>query len=312
VLPAPQDAPAAIPSAPAEPQPEAVRPAPNAIVRIPDVPVPHDPVRIPIPPQVDLAPEPRPAQPDLLTSPILPPLRPFEFLQVRVPFLRTVAELEREDLRQELVDALGRDHAAYRLDLFVRDTARGAAVFQRAANAAGLKVFADAATLEKLKKHQVASVVVYVENLTAAELGVLFGKLAAEDAKFSPRICDSLHAAPLITADASDLEQVLGVDAGLFKRPRTSGGTGQGTKLERTAEPKSISAGTIDSVVKAVTKPDASAADKNENTAVLMTWQSSTARTPPAMSVELQQFLSKRSDRRVNAVPTIIVIRTKG
>ena len=48
-----------------------------------------------------------------------PLLKPFDLVHVRVPFLRTIAELEREDIRQELTDELVRD-PAFRLDLFVR------------------------------------------------------------------------------------------------------------------------------------------------------------------------------------------------
>jgi anti-sigma factor RsiW len=312
-LPVAHDAPAAVPSPTAVQLPEAVRPDPNAIARIPDLPVPHDPL-LPVGAEegVALAPEPRPVPADLLGTRILPPIRPFEYQQARVPFLRTLAELAREDIRQELIDDLGRD-PAFRLDLFVRDTARGAEVFRNAAKATGLKVFADAATLEKLNNRQVAAVVIYAENLTAVELAALFARLSAEDAKFSPRVCDSLHAAPIVRADEFELRQILGIDAGLFKRAIGSGRTGQGgAKPARTGEPtKPISAGTIDSVVKSVTNPTAKG---DENTAVLMTWQTthpSIPRTHPEMSAELTQFLAKRPDRKPNAIPSIIVIRQK-
>jgi hypothetical protein len=247
---------------------------------------------------------------DLHASGILPPLPPLEFIEVRVPFLRMVAELNRDDIRQELLDELAHDRdTAFRFDVFVRDAARGVDVFQHAAKVSGLSVFADAGTLDKLKKKQVASVVIYTESLTPAELAELFSKLSTEDAKFSPRVCDSLHAMPAASKDESELKAILGVDAGLFRRPAGSGGSG-GTGLPKPSD-KPVSAGTIDRVTKTLTSPPAKPADKP---AVLMAWQThtGTARTVPSASAELKQFLAKRGDRKPHTIPAIIVIRPVG
>lgn len=299
-LPAIQDAPAAMPSPIAAPR-DAVRPDPQAVAHSDVSPVPPLPVqKVVVPDPLAVAPAPRVIEPDLIAGGVLPPLRPFDFARVRVPFLRALSELEREDRRQELTDELLRD-PAFRIDLFVRDTARGVEIFQSAAKASGLTVFADATALDRLKKKQVASVVIYTESLTAAELADLFAKLCAEDAKFSPRVCDVLHAAPVVRSDELDLRATLGFDVGLFKRPVGTGGTAPSTKTPE----KPVSASTIDSVVKSVTN----AGDK---TAVLMTWHPANARTNPQLSAEVKQFQSKRADRRANALPAIIVIRPVG
>jgi hypothetical protein len=236
-------------------------------------------------------------------------LPPFDLVQVRVPFLRTVAELDRDDVRQELTDGLGHGQP-FRFDLFVHDTARGADVFQSAAKARGLTVFADAATVDKLKKRQAHSVVIYTESLTGTELADLFARVCVEDAKFSPRVCNSLHVTTITQYDEKDLKQILGLDPGLYKRAveSGSGGTGQGSKSDR-GDPKPVSAGTIESVTKSLTTPPAKSGEK---TAVLMTWQTMNARTNSATSNELKQFLAKRGDRKPNVVPAIIVIRPVG
>ncbi|MCI0704113.1 MAG: hypothetical protein L0241_23900 [Planctomycetia bacterium] len=287
-------------------------PDPGAVVRdgspVPPVPPPR-PV---VPEAVAIAPEPRPATSQFHASPIRPPLPPFDLVQVRIPFLRPVADITREDVRQELIDELGHD-PAYRIDLFVRDTGRGVGVFQNAAKASGLTMFSDATTMDKLKKRQVTAVVIYTDSLTGPELAALFAKLSLEDAKFSPRVYDSLHATPVVGADERELKAVLGTDPGLFKRPAVGPtGTGQGTdkgdKTDR-GDPKPISAGTIDSVVKTVSAPPAKPGEKP---AVLLTWQTiqpGIPRTNPAMSKELKSFLDKRGDRKPNAVPAIIIIR---
>ncbi len=298
VLPAPQEG-SAVPS-PTQP----VRPDPATVVRSEVLPVPPAPTPRPVVPDaVVVAPEPRsvPA-PDFIGFPPLPKLPPIERIEVKLPFLRPVADLGREDINQELLDQLhhGRD-LAFKFDVFVRDTGRGVEVFQHTAKASGLAVFADAATLDKLKKKQAHSIVIYTESFTADELAKLFAKFSTEDAKFSPKVCDSLHAIPVVRSEELELKSLLGVDVGLFKRPVGNGGAGQGAD-------KNVSSGTIDSVVKAVSKP-------GEKLAVMLTWQTThanIARTNPVMSAELKAFLAKRGERKPNVVPAIIVLRPAG
>ena len=309
-LPAAQDSPNSVPSPNTTAQQYYPRPDPDAVVHSDVSPVPPLPLPRPIPPTaVAIAPEPRPSTSGLLGHQGFPKLPAFDIVKVRVPFLRTVAELDRDDTRQELADELRSDQS-FRFDLFVRDTARGVEVFQNAAKSAGLTLFADAATLDKLKKKQAQAVVIYTESLTAAELTDLFAKLSAEDAKFSPRVCDSMHATPAHRTDELELKILLGVDVGLFKRPVGSGGSGINGAAGQGGEKgdKPVSAGTIDSVTKSLTK-------SGEKPAVLLTWQTTNAnilRTNPAMSAELKQFLAKRGTRPASAVPAIIVIRPVG
>lgn len=303
-LPVVAEMPQAVPS-PAAVAP-VVRPDPDSIARSEVSPVPPLPHPRPVAPApVAIAPSPREvAPPDFLVGPVLPPLPPFEVINVRIPFLRAVAELDRDDTRQELTDELKSiRETPYRFDLFVRDTARGVEVFQNAAKAAGLTVLADATTLGRLKNKQVTSVVVYTESYTAAELSSLFAKLCAEDMKFSPRVCDSLHVNPVTGTDESELKKILGPDVGLFKRAG-NGGAGQGTPRD-----KPVSSGTIDSVTKTLTSPGAAVP---EPTAILMTWQPTNNRTNPALSAELKAYKDKRGARKPNAVPAVIVIRLVG
>jgi len=253
------------------------------------------------PDSVALAPEPRTIQADLIGSRIGPDAPPFDLVQVRVPFLRALSDFDREDVRQQLTDELARD-PAFRIDLFARDPARGVEWFQKAAKAAGLTVHADSTTMNLLKQQKVTSVVVYTESLTAAELTDLFTKLNVEDAKISPRVFDVLHATPVAKLDESDLRSVLGTDPGLFKRAMPAPERGEkGEKGIETGRP--ISAGTADQIVKSITTK------AGEKSAVLMTWAPSNARTAPANSAELKSFLSKRGERKPNAVPVVIVIR---
>jgi hypothetical protein len=214
-----------------------------------------------------------------------------------------MSELSRDDMRAELTEELGRE-PAYRIDLFVRNTALGVEVLQRAAKAEGLTVLADATTLERLKRRQVLAVVYYTDSLRAAELAAFLARVSAEDTKYTPRVCDALHVTPAGRADELELKAILGTDVGLFKRPSV-----ERTKPSGAGKP--LSAGTLDSVEKMLTNPPAKT---GERSALLMTWQTShptILRTPPGASAELKQFLSMRA-RKPNAVPTIIVIRPVG
>jgi len=273
--------------------------------RLPSAPMPSiprddsfvqkEPPVIPAPEALAIAPAPRIPERDLLGAHPGAELPRFDLVEVRLPFLKSLADFEREDVRQQLTEELGQD-PAFRIDLFSRNMVRAVELFQTAAHSAGLTVHADAATMNFLKKGQLSAVVVYTDSLTPLELTALFTKLNAGDAKVSPHVFDMLHAAPIAREDEIEIRRVLGADPGLFKRALPERGRG----IEKG---RSVSAGTADQIVKSITAKPAA------NSAVLLTWSPTIGRTPPAMSAELKSYLGKRGDRKANAVPVIIVIR---
>lgn len=230
---------------------------------------------------------------------VLPPL---ELIQVRIPLLVSATDLDREDARQQLIEELGRD-GAYRIDLFVKDAARAAEVFQRVGPANGLTLYTDAAGLDRVKKKQATAVVLFTDSLSPAEVRDLLVKAAADDANTLPRAFEMLHVTALQPPEhrdhqkdfTKDLRDLLGVDPGLWKKPVVPAGAA--------TEPKPISAGTGDMVVKTLT------AKPGEKPAVLLAYGPPQARTVPAMSAELKQYLARRGDRKPNTVPVAIVIR---
>ncbi len=238
---------------------------------------------------------------DPLFAPLSTPTH-LDLVQVRVPFLKPLADFDREDIRQQLKEELARD-PAFRIDIFTRDSARAVQFFQTAAKAARVPVYADTATMALVAKRQTTtSIVVYIESLTATELTDLFAKLNAEDAKISPRVFDVLHATPVVKSDEAEMRSILGIDPGLFKRTvpapeRRDNGMDSA---------KSISADTADQIVRSIATGQGKLSEKS---AMLMTWGPSNVRTIPANSGELKSFLTKRGERKPNAVPVIIVIR---
>lgn len=252
------------------------------------------PARPTAPDSLDVPPRPVNREP-VLTAPPVAPTPPLDLVQVRLPFLATVADLERDDTKQRLADELGKDPAC-RIDLFTKDPARAAEVFQAAARAAGLHLLTDAGAADRIKKKQAAAFVVYTEALTPAEARDLFVKFAAEDAK--TRVLDVIHVTPAQPADQRELKELFGFDPGPWKKssPPDSGG-------------KPISAGTGDMITKALTNPPGKPPEK---AAVLLTFSPPAARTAPAASKELKAFADRRGERRPNTVPLVIVIRAGG
>jgi hypothetical protein len=287
------------PNTPAQSVPRAPEPRPQPQTK-PD-PTPQPPV-VPLPPAVvAVAPEPRLVNPDWQAAAPLPETR-FDQVDIRLPFLRTVADFERDETRQELAAELARD-PAFRIDVFTRNPQRAVELFRAAAKAAGVAVHADATTLKHLGQQHVNSVVIYTETLTPGETAALFGKLAAQDAKVSPHVFDALHAIPATGDDERHLRGVLGVHPGLFKRvippeevekPLPPGANGQ-----------SITDGTADHIVDTL-KGKGKAGEKS---GFLMTWSPLAARPLPGTSAELKAFLARRGERRPDAVPVVIVIR---
>ncbi|MDB5313749.1 MAG: hypothetical protein JWO38_7951 [Gemmataceae bacterium] len=248
----------------------------------------------------DVLPPPRPIEPrDVLGSRVLPPIPPLDLVQVRVPFLASVADLEREDVRQKLADELGRD-PALRIDLFVKDLSRGTELFQTTAKENGVTVLVDATAQERIKRKQATAYLIYSESLNPTELRDLFTKLAAEDAKGAQRVLDAIHVSPAQAADLKELKEVMGIDPGLWKHPaHTHAGP-------NSTDPKPLSAGTADQLAKALANPGGKPPEK---LALQMTFSPAPLRTNPAASKELRQFFDRRGERKSTAVPVVLVVR---
>lgn len=248
-------------------------------------------------PRVALAPPPRTAiNPNVMGSEWRPEIGPLDLIQAPPPFLHPLADFDQEGVRSEFTEELGHN-PALRIDVFTRNLPRSVDCVRAATKASGVSLFADSTTLARVSSRQVYSYVVYTESLTGAELADLFVRLEAEDARISPRIFDMVHAVPAAAEDQKSIHAILGIDPGLFKRPRLE-------KEKPLDSARPLSAGTADQIVKSL-----NAARAAEKTAVLMTWLPALGRTMPEASQELKQFLSKRGERKPNALPVVIIIR---
>jgi hypothetical protein len=240
-------------------------------------------------------------QPDKnqLAAPPIAPIPPLNTARVWVPFLVTMMDLERDDMRRQLAAELGVE-PAYRIDVFVPDTTRGLEQFLFAARANGVTVLADAFAQDRLRRKQPGPFVCYTEALTPGDFRELFGKIAADDAKQSQRVFDSLHVVPLHAGDQKELRDVLGFDPGFGKR------NGLPAPMPPEATTKPISSGTGDQVVRTLTSQPGKPMEKS---AVVM---SLSPRVNPTASKELAEYRTRRGERKPTAVPVMIVIRTPG
>ena len=269
-------------------------PSAPAVVELPDSAVASVAPAAGRPEPGDELPPPRPVRRDVIAFPPVPDLPPLNLVQVRVPFLAPVADFDREDVRQRFAEEL--DHPAVRIDLFVKDSARGVEAVLAAARATGLAVATDAATAERMKRKQATAYLLYAESLTATDIRTLITALAADDAKNPQRVFDAAHVTPAGPSEHKELKEILGTDPGLWKRPAAGGAGGT----------KPISAATADQVARNLAGSSPTAGDKP---AVLMTHSPAAYRTNPAASREVKQFFDRRGERKPAAVPVLIVIR---
>ncbi|MGL6097914.1 MAG: hypothetical protein ACRC7O_19195 [Fimbriiglobus sp.] len=246
------------------------------------------------PKPTDALPAPRPNVPDILGSAVPPDLKPFESVEVRLPLLLTVAELDGPDAQARFAAELARE-PAFRLDLFARDTIRAADVFQAAAKSVGLTVMVEATAQERLKRKLPTAWAVYTEALTADDVAKLASALAVHDRAADAGVFGTAHLIPARTAEQRDVKDLFGVDLGLGKRPTPGPVVG-----------KPLSAGTVEQVTamlkgKAPDKP-----------ALLLVHLPTASRAAPGASKEVREFLARREGRKPNAVPLLVVIRPAG
>ncbi|OWK47259.1 anti-sigma factor family protein [Fimbriiglobus ruber] len=269
------------------------------VISTPRVAVAERPVETPsVVAVVEAAPSPRPyGIGDVIGSGSFSDQQEFSTVTVRLPLLVSIVDGDREDIRVKVLDNLSRDHA-FRLDLFTRDPHRAAEVFQAAANAAGIKVVVDATAQERMAKKVPSAWVVFVESLSAEDIAKLFAQLAIQTRGDKSLPFGTAHLFPAKLTEQKELRELLGVDPGLWKRPKVA-----------PAGSRAISSNTVDQLTAALNKKDKQSPEKS---AVLLTYLPVGGRVPPQMSKEVKQFLERREERKATTIPLMIVIRPVG
>lgn len=281
----PADRHAHSPAAPADPGPELGPPPRRALPE-----GGRDDSRLAVRPRPaevgpEAAPPPRPSGiGEVVGSRPLGATTPFESIEARLPVLAAVSELDRKEILDRVVAELGRD-PAFRLDLFVKDVPRAAAIFRSAAQSPGLTVTVEATAQDRLRRKLPTALAVYSDSLSPEEVAKLLTALAKRDrADKSGPVFTTAHLVPLQAAEQRDLRDLLGMDlVGLGKRK--AGG----------AKPAST--------------PAVGDKDKAARPAIMLTYLPAALRVSPPASKEVKAFLDHRAERNPAAVPLLVVIR---
>lgn len=247
-------------------------------------------------PDVVVARDPAPPQ-DLLGAGLAIESKPLKVVDLTLPVVVPAGEFDRDDAQARLEAELARE-SAVRIDLFSKTPAAALDHLTAAARGAGVSLFTDAVTAERLKKPNGFTFAVYLDNLTATEHAKLFAALARQvNAQPKPEaVLGAAHLIPAGAVDQKDVKELVGVEFGGPKpaaKPVEKGGAGD--------EPKPISADTITKVAQAVKKA-------GEKAGVVVTYLPANFRGA-AKSAEVKQFQDKRGERKPGAVAVLVVIR---
>jgi len=241
---------------------------------------------------------------DVITSPpneSMPEIESFQIDKIRVSNLFNLHDLSADLTGQDkLVGEMKKDELI-RLDLFCRSTPKAFDAVLAALKARGLVVVTDAFAQDQLKKKSPPELMIFTESLTPNEVAQLLVALGAEDKKSGAGEFDTLVAAPFLPADLTQLGKLLGVPNVTPKPPK-------GKPAVDIRKP--LPEGTANEVAATLSKMGTKSASpaKSEKVAVVVAYSPMNAN--PTASREIKQFLDRRGDRKPDAKPLMLVLKT--
>jgi len=250
----------------------------------------------------EIGPSPRVVPSDIIAGPpdhdIMPEIEPFHLDKIRVSHLFEMRELAKdESLRKKLATEMKKDELI-RLDLFCQATPKALDHVIAALKSRGITAFSDAFVQERFKKKLTTEVMIFTEAMTPDEVAQLLTTLGVEDAKSGAGDFDTLVAAPFLPADLNRLSRMLGASNVLPKPAKDK---------PQVDIRKPLPEGTANQLANALAKMG-SGSPKPGNVAVVVAY--SPMNGNPAASKEIKQFLDRRGDRKKDAKPLMLVLRT--
>jgi hypothetical protein len=220
--------------------------------------------------------------------------------KIRVLRLFSPHELADDELARTRLAAEMRKDELIRLDLFTRSSPRSLELVLQAFKARGISVFTDAFVHEQLKKKNQPEVMIFTEALAPDDVARLMSDLGARDKKGGGEF-EALAAAPFLPADLTRLSRLLGIP-NLEPKPST-GKVGVDIR-------KPLPEGTANDVAAALAKMGNRRTSplRAERVAVVVSY--TPVNPQPSASREIRQFLDRRGERRPDAKPLMLVIRT--
>jgi hypothetical protein len=249
----------------------------------------------------EIGPSPRVVPPDLIAGPVLdtvPEIEPFHLDKIRVSHLFDMHELAKdESMRKKLAAEMKKDELI-RLDLFCQTTSKALDQVVAALRTRGVTAINDSFVQDRFKKKLPTEVMIFTDAMTPDEVAQLLTALGADDAKSGAGEFETLVAAPFLPADLDRLGRMLGAPNVL---PKPVKGKPQ-VDIR-----KPLPEGTANQLANALAKMG-SGSPKPGNVAVVVAY--SPMNSNPASSKEIKQFLDRRGERKSEAKPLMLVLRT--
>jgi hypothetical protein len=252
----------------------------------------------------EVGPEPRELdQPVLTKAPDLemPEIQPFHLDKIRISRFFTLRDLPTtESERAKLFDELKKDELI-RLDLFTAAMPKATDAVLNALKSRGIEVHVDAFSQDRRRKNTTKELVIFTEAFSPNDVGQLLLSLGAEDKNVAAPMFDTLVVAPFLPMDLTQLTRLIGMPVVTVKEPKG--------KIDIT---KPLPEGTAQQVAAALTKMGGGAAPpatRTNNIAVMVSY--SPVNPNPGGSKEIKQFLDRRGDKKPDAKPLMLVLRSK-
>ena len=287
---------------------------------LPIRPASADPIEDPIPSELVQAPTPEltPAKPELgpaprviddtfLTAPSAPPIpeiHPLNIDKHRVSrFVNLGDLLSSEGPQQKLQADIRADLKAdelIRMDLFCRDPKAAMELLASALKGRGCQPVTDQHLMDRQKKRQTSEVVFFTDVFTPDEVFQLMGQLAQADKKPAggEGQFDTLVIAPFLPSDLDMLGRILGAGAAISKMPKPRAPVDIRRPLPE---------GTANHLAQSLSKMGVGAG-KTEKLAFVGSY--SPVNPAITQSKEIKQYLDRRADKRSDAKPLMLVLRT--
>jgi len=287
---------------------------------LPALPAAADSVEQELPAELVQAPTPAPAGPEqgpqprmiddtLLTAPSGPPIpeiSPLNIAKHRVSRFVNLGDLLTTDAAHQKLQAdiradLKTDELI-RMDLFCRDPKAAMELLANALRSRGCQPVADQHLTDRQKKKQTTEVVFFTDVFTPDEVYQLLGQIAQADKKSGggEGQFDTLVIAPFLPADLDVLGRILGAGAAISKMPKPR------TPVDIR---RPLPEGTANHLAQSLSKMgSANPAAKTERLAFVGGY--SPVNPVPSQSKEIRQFIERRADKRPDAKPLMLVLRT--
>jgi len=241
---------------------------------------------------------------DIIAGPLLDVMPEIEAVQldkIRVSSLFGLSDLSADELaRKKLITEMKKDELI-RLDLFCGTTQKALDRVLVSLKARGINVVTDTFAADRLKKKQPTEVVIFTEALTPAEVAEFLANLGTEDTKSGSSEFSTLVAAPFLPADLDKLGRLLGIP-NVLPKPAA------GKKAIDITKP--LPEGTANHVAATLAnmRTGSSTPAKSEKMAIVAAY--SPVNGNPGNSKEIKQFLERRGERKPDAKPLMLVLRT--